>query len=749
MFAFVRPRPLVRVSMCMLLASVACGVLWTAEASAALPGSVYTQTNAAVNNQVIVFTRAANGSLTELGAVPTGGNGDANTPPFGFTILDSQGGVELSDSQHLLFAVNAGSDTLSSFRVKSGGDLELVGTVPTGDLPISVTSHGNVVYVLNEGDISVFGPPGVADVDDANPRAGTIQGYVAGPSGQLTPIPNSLEPLSVTGSAAAVPAQISFDASGRTLTVTHRFRAAAAPLDRIDTFVLGADATPGPVRANLAVGDPLSPSPPGPFGFAYTSNGRAIVSNAVDNNLTAGSISSYSLDTATGALTFVDNEPTTQGAPCWVVITPDNKFAYVTNTNQNPGTLTRLRIEDNGTLTELGQTPVPSTGGAPADAALTPDGKFLTVLTPTLTGAATSQTNTYAVNATTGDLTLLAPGGETADDLPSGVSGLAASAADSTAPDTAVTSGPADGSRTNDNTPSFAFAAVPANEPNPTFTCSVDNGAAVACTSPFTTAALPDGAHSVKVTATDFGANADATPATRTFTVDTVAPDTTIDAGPGNNTTTSDTTPTFGFNSSEANSSFRCRVDGGAFGPCTSPFTTQALASGTHSFAVAATDAANNTDGSPAVRTFKVEPVKRPQPGCSLRGTQRIGTNANNTLNGGPGVDIIFGLGGKDTLRGRGNRDCVYGGSGNDSVNGGAGNDRLFGNAGSDRLTDSSGRDIFSAGDSNDRIDARDATSAGRRVADTVRCGPGRRDVALVDRSDIVARDCERVTRRR
>ena len=74
--------------------------------------------------------------------------------------------------------------------------------------------------------------------------------------------------------------------------------------------------------------------------------------------------------------------------------------------------------------------------------------------------------------------------------------------------------------------------------------------------------------------------------------------------------------------------------------------------------------------------------------------------------------------------------------------------DVLVGDAGTDRLTDSVGRDSFSGGAGNDRVNSRDTSAFGRRVADSVGCGRGRFDVAIVDRADRVRRDCERVSRR-
>ena len=287
---------------------------------------------------------------------------------------------------------------------------------------------------------------------------------------------------------------------------------------------------------------------------------------------------------------------------------------------------------------------------------------------------------------------------------------------DTTAPDTTITSGPTGTS--SDSTPTFAFTA---SEANSVFECRVDSGAWADCTSPWTTSALSDGAHSVAVRATDAAGNTDASPATRSFTVahcaavghhrarhddhvgpdghderqharpspspsseansvfecrvdsgrvgqlheplddgraerrralgrrprdrrggqhgrlagdalvhgrppapptDTTAPDTTITSGPTG--TTNDATPAFAFTSSEADSTFECRVDSAAWASCTSPWTTSALSDGAHSVAVRATDAAGNTDATPATRSFTVaRRRRRPTPPPRTRRSAR------------------------------------------------------------------------------------------------------------------------------
>ncbi len=125
------------------------------------------------------------------------------------------------------------------------------------------------------------------------------------------------------------------------------------------------------------------------------------------------------------------------------------------------------------------------------------------------------------------------------------------------------------------------------------------------CTSPQTLATLADGPHTFTVRATDAAGLTDPTPATRSFTVDTAAPNTAIDEGP--NGTTPQTTPQFTFFSNEPGSTFECRVDAGAFETCTTPRMLAALADGEHTFSVRAIDAAGNTDQTPATRTFTVD----------------------------------------------------------------------------------------------------------------------------------------------
>ena len=270
---------------------------------------------------------------------------------------------------------------------------------------------------------------------------------------------------------------------------------------------------------------------------------------------------------------------------------------------------------------------------------------------------------------------------------------------DTTPPDTTITSGPT--GTINVHVSTFTFTS---SEPGSTFECRLDAGTFAPCTTPFTTSSLANGTHTFEVRAIDGAGNVDLSPATRSYTIDTVEPQTTITGGPTG--TTNDSTPTFTFVSSEAGSTFQCRVDTGAFTACTTPFTTAALADGTHTFEVRATDAVGNTDASPATRTFTVVTAAPPPavPTCAGLKATIVGTAAGDELTGTSGNDVIVGLGGNDHISGGGGADVICGGDGNDKLDGAAGKDLLDGGTGKDKLVGGGGNDTLLGGDDDDRL---------------------------------------------
>src|SRR5947209_15705137 len=125
-------------------AATAARVAASAAAADGAPGAVYTLMNLTSGNAVAVFARAADGTLSAAGSVATGGTGTGAG-------LGSQGALALSDDGRWLFAVNAGSNDVSVFDVGPVGLALASRTASGGTLPISLTVHGHVLYVLNAG----------------------------------------------------------------------------------------------------------------------------------------------------------------------------------------------------------------------------------------------------------------------------------------------------------------------------------------------------------------------------------------------------------------------------------------------------------------------------------------------------------------------------------------------------------------------------------------------------------------------
>jgi 6-phosphogluconolactonase (cycloisomerase 2 family) len=317
-------RTLVLLAGLAVLAAVAA--LTLASRSTAASGSagfVYTMSNAGSANAVLAYSRASDGTLTPLGTYPTGGRGT------GQPRLGSQGPVVLTPNGRWLLVTNPGSDDVSVFAVASNGTLTLVDREPSnGDRPESVTTHGNLVYVLNNGSPN------------------NISGYTLG-TGGLTPLAGSVRPLSQEG---ALPAQVQFSPDGRTLVVTER------TTNLIDTFRVNRTGRTSDVMPHAGSGV-------GPFGFAFRSDGVFVVTESFDGAVGQAAASSYSL--ANGFSVISGTVGDGQSDVCWAVISNDERYAYVTNNGS--GTISSYTIAPDGRITLLQA--VAGTTGDPALAA--------------------------------------------------------------------------------------------------------------------------------------------------------------------------------------------------------------------------------------------------------------------------------------------------------------------------------------------------------------------------------------------
>ena len=177
---------------------------------------------------------------------------------------------------------------------------------------------------------------------------------------------------------------------------------------------------------------------------------------------------------------------------------------------------------------------------------------------------------------------------------------------DATAPDTTIDSNPSNPSTSG--SASFGFSGTDAGTGVASFECKLDAGSFAACTSPKAYAGLSDGSHTFQVRAIDGAGTADPTPASFTWTIDTSAPDTTIDGNPPNPSGSS--SASFSFSGTDAGSgvaSFECKLDAGGFAACTSPKAYAGLSDGSHTFQVRAIDGIGTADPTPASFTWTID----------------------------------------------------------------------------------------------------------------------------------------------
>src|SRR5438093_72845 len=280
--------------------------------------------------------------------------------------------------------------------------------------------------------------------------------------------------------------------------------------------------------------------------------------------------------------------------PVGVVVTPNGAFAYVTNSNAN--TVSMIETATNTVVATL------DVGVGPLGIAVTPDGAFAYV------------TNSNSDSVSVIDTALKTVVTTVPVEVGAGPRGIAIANLDTTPPETSIESGPAEGSLTNSPQAAFTFSGTDDRTPATAlgFNCSLDGAAFVACVNPQTYKGLADGQHAFMVRAVDAAGNVDPTPATRTWTVDTTPPDTSLLSGPAGGSVTASVQATFTFAGTDdktvsSSLTFICILDGVTSAVCASPQTYVGLTEGGHTFAVAAIDAAGNTDSTPATRTWTVD----------------------------------------------------------------------------------------------------------------------------------------------
>ncbi|HEX3985870.1 MAG TPA: beta-propeller fold lactonase family protein [Acidobacteriaceae bacterium] len=305
--------------------------------------TVFAMTNAANRNEVIAYSQVPGGRFFEVRRYATGGRGSGGTTDP----LQSQGSLTLSTDHRLLFAANAGSGTVSVFRVQ-GPSLFLADQVPSGGSePLAIAQYGNLVYVLNSAG------------------SGSIVGFRLGSDGRLQQIDNSTTYLTASNSGGS---SLSISPNGTVLAVTERIP------NHIDTFGIHPDGSLAPIVVNTSTA-------PGVFDAAFAPDGKLIVSETGPaGGVDESAISSYSV-LADGTLSAVSQSvPTLGNANCWNAIAPNGKWVYVSNAASS--TISGFAIGQSGALTAIDGTVVATNpqGSANLDIAVSGDSKYVFTL---------------------------------------------------------------------------------------------------------------------------------------------------------------------------------------------------------------------------------------------------------------------------------------------------------------------------------------------------------------------------------
>lgn len=303
-----------------------------------IPSAVYTMSNATDGNSVLLFKRnPLTGRLARTPlSFPTDGNGTGGS-------LDNQNAVIIDESDRWLYAINAGSGSISAFRIERDG-LLLIQTIASGGAsPISLTIHDHLLYVLNEN-------PGQPD---------NITGFAIGADGQLSPLPGSTRELSGAGTD---PAQVQFGPDGKVLVVTEK------ATNLIDTFTVDENGLPSERIEHPS-------ARPTPFGFAFGKRNQVFISEANSGTPDVSYVVSYTVG-KDGSLDLIEVENTTETAACWVVVSNDGRLTFASNTGS--ASISGFKIKFDGQLRLLRPNGVSGrTGSGPLDIALSQDNRHL------------------------------------------------------------------------------------------------------------------------------------------------------------------------------------------------------------------------------------------------------------------------------------------------------------------------------------------------------------------------------------
>lgn len=312
--------------------------------STAIAGGVFAMSNNLEANTIVSYQRASDGTLTLAGEFATGGQGGDFDGGEGLDPLISAYALINTPDNEYLMAVNAGSGSVSVMSINADMTLELVDTESTGGTgPNSLAFRDGLVYVSNiDSDGEFNGEPD---------QEGSITGFTFS-DGDLTPIEGS------TRNLPNRPSAIRFSPDGE-YVVTTSINAGSATLasgnnDELTVFGIDANGVPTANSVSSATSTELNNAEgrnlPSGIGFEITerSNGTFVIVTEAREfqsagqppafpNLQTGSVSVFQLGEG-GALTasqldLLAGQTATVGqrTACWIVMSPDGEFFWVSN----------------------------------------------------------------------------------------------------------------------------------------------------------------------------------------------------------------------------------------------------------------------------------------------------------------------------------------------------------------------------------------------------------------------------------
>lgn len=368
-------------------------------------GHLYMQTNE-IRNCVIHYVRGADGKLTEMQRIPTGGAGSGTFKPVSGqesapNAFEGANSVIVTPDRKLLFATNGGDNSVSSFAVTADGSLRLVDAKRTGN---AVNGRSGTAKALTFSPshrtlvvLHALGPDHIRlmTVDEGGAVTPRPERYTINTPDKPNRIPTMTaltadEKFLIVGTTFDDQPHANPDGSPIVWVekngVPHSIASNAPDPDGLIVFPVEAYGTLGEPKFHDGGGaSPWNPQ------FLHQRPDHFVIGYAVGDGLAMARISEDGTIT-TGPITQID---TSGGRPtelCWLAISPDDKWAFATNFGY--GYVTSFRIE--GNVLSVAKDPacpkVPGDGtfralngtvsSGPGDNWLSPDGGYLYQLYP-------------------------------------------------------------------------------------------------------------------------------------------------------------------------------------------------------------------------------------------------------------------------------------------------------------------------------------------------------------------------------